>query len=150
MPLRDEAVHAAIRCAWGRDVREDLNESVVNGPRVCFVKFDGIVLMLTNGARPYCPAEYLEQALAQFPHERQKEVARGHKAFLTIDLMSPKDPPKAMKNECYRRMARLASEFVDANCLGVYIPESGHLRPCDDHVLEALRRDSPLRELEKW
>jgi hypothetical protein len=149
MPLPDEALHAAITRAWGRDVREDLKESIVNRPPICFVKFDGVVLMLTNAAKPYCPAEYLEQALAQFPDERQKRVAREHRAFLTIDLMSPKNPAKAMKNECYRRMARLASEFVGADCLGIYIPESGHMRPYDNHVMEALRSDRPLRELEK-
>jgi hypothetical protein len=150
MPLSDEALHTAVTRAWGRDVREDLNEHIVTRRRICFVKFDGIVLMLTIGARPYCPAEYLEQALAQFPDERQKRVAREHRAFLTIDLRSPKDPTKAMKNECYRRMARLASEFIDANCLGIYIPESGHMRPYDDRVMEALRSDRPLLELEKW
>jgi hypothetical protein len=148
MPLSDEALHAAVRQAWGRDVREDLNEHIINQRAIYFVKFDGIVLMLTNGAKPYCPAQYLEQALAQFPDERQKRVAREHKAFLTIDLMSPKDPTKARKNDCYRRMARLASEFVDGNCLGIYIPESGHMRPYDDRILEALRSDRPLRELE--
>lgn len=64
--------------------------------------------------------------------------------------MSPKDPAKAMKSECYRRMARLAAEFLDANCMGVYIPESGHMRPYDDCVMQALRSDHPLRELDKW
>jgi len=150
MPLPDEALHAAVTRAWGRDVREDLNEHIVNRASICFVKFVGLVLMLTNAAKPYCPAEYLEQALAQFPDERQKRVAREHRAFLTIDLMSPKNPGKALKNECYRRMARLASELIDANCMGVYIPESGHMRPYDDHVIEALRSERPLRELEKW
>jgi hypothetical protein len=150
MLLPDEVLHAAITRAWGRDVREDLNEHIVTGATICIVKFDGVVLILRNTAKPYCPAQYLEQALAQFPDERQKRVASEHKAFLTIDLLSPKDPTKAKKNECYRRMAHLASEFVDANCLGIYIPESGHMRPYDDHVMEALRSDRPLRELEKW
>lgn len=94
--------------------------------------------------------EYLEQALAPFPDGRQKRVAREHKAFLTIDLMSPKDPTKAMKDKYYRRMALFASEFADSNRLGIYIPETGHMRPYDDHVIEAPRSDRPLRELEKW
>ena len=58
--------------------------------------------------------------------------------------MSPKNPGRKMKHECYRRMARLASEFVDANCLGIYIPESGHMRPHDEHVIDALRSNRPL------
>jgi hypothetical protein len=47
-------------------------------------------------------------------------------------------------------MARLASEFVDGNCLGIYIPETGHMRPYDEDVIKALRSDRPLREIEKW
>ena len=122
----------------------------MNRPPISFVKFDGVALMLTNVAKPYCPAQYLEQALAQFPDERQKRVAHEHKAFLAIDLRSPKDPGRTVKNACYRRMVSLASEFVDANCLGIYIPETGHMRPNDEHVIDALRGDRPLRELEKW
>jgi len=148
--LTDERIHTAIARAWGRDVRDDLNEHIVNRPPICFVKFDGVVLLLTNGAKPYCPPEYLEQALAQFPEERQKKVAREHQAFLTIDLLSPKNPTRATKRQCYRRMARLASEFVDENCLGIYIPETGHMRPYDEDVIKALRSDQPLREIEEW
>ena len=150
MPLPSDALHAAVAHAWGRDTREDLKESIVNRPPISFVKFEGIMLMLTNGTKPYCPDEYLEEAVAQFPDERQKRVAREHKAFLTIDLLGPKNPTKAIKNDCYHRMAHLASEFVDANCLGVYIPENGYMRPYDDQIIEALRSDCPLRELEKW
>ncbi len=90
--LTDERIHTAIARAWGRDVREDLNEHVVNRPPICFVKFDGVVLLLTNGAKPYCPPEFLSQTLAQFPEERQKKVAREHQPFLTLDLLSPKNP----------------------------------------------------------
>jgi len=109
-----------------------------------------MVLHLTNASRPYCPPEYLEQALAQFRHERQKTVAREHRAFLTIDLLSPKNPSRAVKDKCYRRMASLAAELTDDNCMGVYIPESGHMRPYDCDVPRALKSDRPLREIEKW
>jgi len=52
MHLPDEALHAAVTRAWGRDVREELNEHIVNGARISFVKFDGVVLRLTNAATP--------------------------------------------------------------------------------------------------
>jgi hypothetical protein len=148
--LTEARIRTAIGLAWGRDVREDLNEHVVNRPPICFVKFDEMVLLLTNSDKPYCPAEYLEQALARFPDERQKKVARKYNAFLTIDLLNPKNPRAGMKCECYRRMAHLAAEFVDDNCLGVYIPETGHMRPYDEDVIKALRSEQPLREIEKW
>lgn len=148
--LTEERIRTAIGLAWGRDVREDLNEHVVNGPPICFVKIYEMVLLLTNSDKPCCPAEYLEQALAQFPDERQKKVAREHNAFLTIDLLNPKNPREGTKLECYRRMAHLASQFVDDNCLGVYIPETGHMRPYNKDVIKALRSERPLREIEKW
>jgi hypothetical protein len=92
MPISTDTIHQAITHAWGRDTREDLNEHVVNKRSIYLIKFDGMMLHLTNGARSYCPPQYLEQALAQFPHEQQKAVAREHKGFLTIDLLSPKKP----------------------------------------------------------
>jgi hypothetical protein len=145
----DERIHSAIVRAWGRDVREDLNEHVVNKPPICFVKFEGVILMLSNVAKPYCPAEYLEQALAAFPEAEQKAVARDHKAFLTIDLLNPKDPGWAKKRDCYRRMSRLAAELLDDNCMGVYLPETGYMRPYDEEVARALRSDRPLKEIER-
>ena len=147
--LTDEAIQGAIRTAWGRDIRKDLNEFVVTQP-LCFVKFEGIVLLLTNAGRPYCPAGMLEQALAEFPELRQKEVVREHRAFFAIDLHIPKDPGETEKRGCYRRMCSLAAEFADDNCMGVYLPEIGHLRPYDAAMIAALRSDQPLRDLQKW
>jgi hypothetical protein len=107
-----------------------------------------MALLLTNAGRPYCPPQYFEQALAQFPEERQRRIAREHKAFMTIDLLAPKNPTRTEKNNCYRRIACLAAELLDDNCLGVYIPETGYMRPNDDHILKALRSDRPLVEIE--
>ena len=135
--------------AWGRPPREALKESVVVRPPLCFINFDGMVLMLTNAGRPYCPPEHLEQALAQFPEKRQKRVAREHKAFMTIDLLAPKTPTSTERNSCYRRMAWLAAELLDDNCLGVYVPETSYMRPNDDQLLKALRSDRPLVEIER-
>jgi uncharacterized protein YegJ (DUF2314 family) len=150
MPLPDEVLHTAITRSWGRDVRKDLNEHIVNRPPICFIKFEGAVLMLSNVRKPYCPAEYLEQALSEFPELRQKKVVKEHKAFLSIDLQSPEAPRKSVKDEWYRRMCRLAAEFVDANCMGVYFPETRHLRPYDGEVKNALRSQRPLQEMTKW
>lgn len=148
--LPEEDVHAAIRCAWGRDVRKDLNEYVASKPPICFVKFEGMLLLLSNVGKPYCPPEILEQALAEFSEVRQQEVVREHKGFLTIDLHHPKDPGKKEKVECYRRMCRLAAEFVDSNCMGVYLPEIGHMRPYDPEVVSALTSKQPLEEIQRW
>ena len=148
-PLSEAQLHEAVRRAWGRDVSPDLNEHIVNKPPICFVKFSRMVLLLSSGSKPYCPPQYLEQALAQFPEERQKAVARDHKAFLTIDLLNPKRPTREEKERCYRQMGRLAAELVDDNCMGVYVPETGHMRPFDGELTAALRSDQPLKALRK-
>lgn len=147
--LPDETIHEAIRRAWGRDVSKDLNE-FVSKPPFCFVKFEGMLLLLSNARRPYCPPEMLERALAEFSEGRQREVVREHKGFLAIDLHAPKDPGKTEKLECYRRMCRLAAEFVDYNCMGVYLPEIGHMRPYDTDIISALRSEQPLEEIQEW
>jgi hypothetical protein len=148
--LSDQDVQAAVTRAWGRDVRKELNEHIVSRPPISFVKFDGIFLMLSNVSKPYCPAKYLEQALKEFPELRQKKVVKEHKAFLSIDLQNPKAPRRSVKDDCYRRMCRLAAEFVDESCLGVYFPETAHLRPNDREVKNALRSDRPLKEITNW
>jgi uncharacterized protein YegJ (DUF2314 family) len=150
MNLSDEAIHSAIEHAWKRDIREDLNEHVVNKPPICFVKFDGMMVMLSSVHKPYCPVENLDQALAEFPEMRQKKIIREHRAFLAIDLLYPENPTKTMKQECYRRMCLLAADFVDDNCMGIYLPEIGHMRPFDADVISALRSDKPLEEIQKW
>jgi uncharacterized protein YegJ (DUF2314 family) len=149
LTLSDETLHQAVTRAWGRDVSKDLNEYIAT-KSLCFIKFEEIVLLLTNTRKPYCPQQYIEQALAEFPELRQKKIVKEHRAFLSIDLLTPKSPGRSAKNGCYRRMCRLAAEFVDDNCMGVYFPETGHLRPYDSEVKDALRSESPLREVTKW
>jgi uncharacterized protein YegJ (DUF2314 family) len=149
-PLAEDTLRTAIVRAWGRDVNKGLNESVALLGSICFVNFDGMSLHLTNAPRPYCPAEYLEQALKEFPEMRQQKVVRKHKAFLAIDLLKPKNPDRKSKEACYRRIARLAAEFVDGSCLGVYLPETGHLRPYDSDLIKALQSEQPWREIEHW
>jgi hypothetical protein len=81
MPLPDEARHAAVTRSWGRDVRQDLQEHSVNRASICFVKFDGIVFVLTNAAKLYCPAEYFAQALTQSLTSGRKELLAGITPF---------------------------------------------------------------------
>jgi uncharacterized protein YegJ (DUF2314 family) len=146
--LTDEIVQVAIRNAWGRELREDLNEFVGKSP-LRFVKFEKM-LLLSNVRKPYCPPELLEEALAEFSEVRQRTVVREHRGFLAIDLHSPKNPGGTEKSECYRRMCRLAAEFVDYNCMGVYLPEIGHMRPYDADMISALRGADPVEEIQEW
>lgn len=121
-------------------MRKDLKEHVARSP-ICFVKSEGMLFLLSNVRKPYCPPEMIEQALADFSEARRREVVRKHKGFLAIDLHGPKDPERTEKLKCYRRMCKLAAEFVDGNCLGVYLPEIGHMRPYDAVVISALRSE---------
>ncbi|PYV68279.1 MAG: hypothetical protein DMG96_36850 [Acidobacteria bacterium] len=149
--LADELLHSAIVKAWGRDVREEDKEYVVNKPPVCFVKFEDIVLLINNVGKPYVTEEYKQrQASEEFREKRQLNAVMEHRAFFTVDLMHPKDPGGSVKQNCYRRMCALAAEFVDANCMAASFPETGHFRPYDGELKNVLRSDHPLKAVTQW
>jgi uncharacterized protein YegJ (DUF2314 family) len=149
--LTDERLHRAIVSAWGRDTRKDADEYVVNKPPIGFIKFEGMLLQINNVGRPYCTEEYRKhQAAEEFKEMRQLKVVLEHRAFFTVDLMHPKNPKRTVKQECYRRMCSLAAEFVDDNCMGTSFPETGHLRPYDVGLKDALRNDRPLEAITEW
>ena len=81
--------------AWGRDVRQEKNEYAVNKPPVCFVKFEGIILMVNNVGKPYVTEEYKQQyAFPGVPRETELNGRYGAPRILTVDLMYPKNPEK--------------------------------------------------------
>jgi uncharacterized protein YegJ (DUF2314 family) len=73
-----------------------------------------------------------------------------HRAFFTVDLMHPKEPSRSVKQNCYRRMCALAAEFVDDDCMAASFPETGHFRPYDSELKNALKSDQPLDALTHW
>lgn len=91
--LPNATIHAAIRRAWGRDVREDLKE-FVSKPPFCFVKFEGMLLLLSNARKPHCPPEMLEQAVAEFSEVRQRKLSASIKDFLRLTSTPQKTPEK--------------------------------------------------------
>jgi len=149
--VTDELLHGAIANAWGRDIRKEDNEYVVNKPPICFVKFEDMVLLINNVGKPYVTEEYRHQhASSEFREKRQLRAVMEHRAFFTVDLMHPKDPTRGVKQECYRRICSLAAEFVDDNCMAASFPETGHLRPYDAELKNALKSDSPLKAVTQW
>jgi len=149
--LTDELLHATIARAWGRGVRTEQNEHVVNKPPICFIKFESIILLVNNVAKPYVTEEYKrEHASQEFREKRQLKAVVEHRAFFTVDLMHPENPGRQVKQDCYRRMRSLAAEFVDDNCMAVSLPETGHLRPYDAELKRALQSDDPLAALDRW
>src|SRR5690349_63037 len=134
--LTDEMLHAAIVHAWGRDTDETQNEYVVNEKLLGFIKFEQLILMFNNVPRPY--VENKDKMAESFHERRLRNITQDHTAWMSFDLMHPGSPDVAQKQQCYRRMCRLASEFLDENCLGIYLTETGTLRPHDGTLKDAL------------
>ncbi len=150
MRLKEEHIEAAIVRAWGRALRKEDNEYVVNKPPVGFIRFEGLVLLINNISKPYVPQQYREKAVREFQELRQRKIVLEHDAWFSLDLMSPQNPKGESKADCYRRMCSLAAELLDENCMGVSFPETGHLRPFDAELKRALRSDDPLRQAMRW
>jgi uncharacterized protein YegJ (DUF2314 family) len=151
LDLTDELLHRAITSAWGRDISKEDKEYVVNKAPICFVKFEDMVLLINNAGKPYVTEEYKkEQASREFKEKRQLKAVMEHRAFFTVDLMHPKDPARTIKQACYRRMCALAAEFVDDNCMAASFPETGHFRPYDAELKNALKSERPLEAVEQW
>src|SRR5215472_10504319 len=73
--LTDDRLHAAIVKAWGRDLRPEANEYMVNKPHVYFIRFNDVVLLINNIARSYVSEEYRQQkASREFKDLRHLKV----------------------------------------------------------------------------
>jgi uncharacterized protein YegJ (DUF2314 family) len=146
--VTEERIRRAAISAWGRDLHEKTNEYIINKPPVSFVRFGDVILMVNNVSRPYVSEEYRQnQASSEFKELRQLKVVMEHQAFLTVDLMHPKNPGSNVKHSAYQQMCSLAAEFLDDNCLGISFAETGYLRPYDRHVKDSMKGDDPLREM---
>jgi uncharacterized protein YegJ (DUF2314 family) len=145
--LTDEMLHTAIVRAWGRDTDESQNEYVVNEKLLGVIRFESLMLLFNNVPRPYVDDK--DQMAESFREQRLRKITKEHTAWMSFDLMHPARPDSAQKAHCYRRMCRLAAEFIDENCLAIYLTETGTLRPHDGRLIGDLTSDQPLELIPK-
>src|SRR5438876_4511671 len=145
--LTEQRIHAAIRAVWGRGPRGD-DEYVVYQDPVSVVRMDGRMFLLNSIPQPY--GDDPQAAASVVGDLRQRKLLQEHQAWMSVDLLSPQTPKGDERDECYRYICRMAANFLDDTCLGVYFPESGNLRPHDAELQQALEDDKPLDAITRW
>ncbi len=144
MPLNKTRIDSAVVEAWGRDLQTDKNEWVVYESRNGMIRFNDIILLINNISAPYSSADFREKAMSEIKDLRQRKAILEHRAWLSVDLMYPKDASSKTRHDCYRQICSLAASLMDDNCLAASFPETGQLRVYDDDLKSALRSENPL------
>lgn len=149
VPLSKTRIDSAVVEAWGRDPQTDKNEWVVYESRNGMIRFNDVILLTNNISTPYGSADFREKAIAEIKDLRQRKAVLEHRAWLSVDLMHPKDASPNAKQACYRQMCSLAASLMDDNCLAVSFPETGQFRVYDDYLNTALRSENPLEAVKR-
>jgi len=142
-----QAVRRAATKAFGLRVGSSTDEEhfvVQLSPETMPVRVFGLPLGFICSNKRY--SEVPESDLATMD-ARLADVLRQHQGWLGLDHIGDQPPPEA-KQKVYQVIARLLSEFLDDNCLGVWCPEVDKLMFNYPGMKEALRREDPLAALE--
>lgn len=148
MQLTPESVQSAFVKVLGRDFDSSRNELVVAASPTSFVRVDGQVFMLHDMGFRY--VDDLDQSVTDARDESERQILRQHNAWFSIDCMFPQRFTNAEKENVYRRMLRLGAEFLNSDCLGIYLPESGVLVPVNALTQSTLRTENAVGFLSSY
>jgi uncharacterized protein YegJ (DUF2314 family) len=149
----DAAVIASVASkAWGADLGNGESEGADGfvgdaGPAIV-IFHDGRIFMLNSFPVPY--EDDVEKAAAQMPDLRIRASFLQHKAWFSCDAMGVDGrTPEAEVRNWYRRLGTLFAEFLDENCLLIYLPDSSLAYPINEATITALRSDDPPEALQE-
>jgi uncharacterized protein YegJ (DUF2314 family) len=135
---------------WDADLGDGSNEGVDG-----FAVNVGHIGTIRHLDRTYLvnsiPAPYFKdpETTADEIHDlRVRRLYREHRAWFSCDALidSESMPPEEI-TQWYGRLAALVSNFVNENCLLVYVPQTHELFPITDETRRALESDDPLAAL---
>jgi hypothetical protein len=116
---------------------------VLGGPLSFLVQSDRTLFVVNSVPEPYREAgsfrvsEGLDEATA-------RNVIRKHQAWLSVEVLHP----EAACTTNYRTVANVVGEFMTAECLALFHPESRTLAPAHPtETIIRLRSDHPIRAL---
>ena len=142
-PMREELLHAAAERAFKVTLpRGDPNATdfvVVNQP-TSMVKVGSWVFAVHNFPTPYM--EDYRHAAEEIRELRLRHAIESHRAWLSVDLLNK--PEGAQDQRVYQMIGRLLAEFDDGQCLALFWPSRGNLRPYDQSMIDHLRGEHPL------
>jgi uncharacterized protein YegJ (DUF2314 family) len=137
--------------AWDADLGDGSGEGE-DGFVVCSGPFNTIV----HGGRAYLlnsiPAPYVDdpqQAAESIVDLRTRQLFSEHRAWFSCDALWVDHRSSAeLIAECYRELARLFAEFLDENCLLIYLPDTRKAYAINEDTERALLADDPLAALD--
>ncbi|MDY7108143.1 MAG: DUF2314 domain-containing protein [Planctomycetota bacterium] len=135
-----EAVERAFNVTLPRGDPEATSFVVVERPS-SMVKVESWVFVVHNFPTPYM--EEYQRAAEEIPELRLRRAVEAHRAWLSVDLLHK--PEGAQDQQVYQMIGRLLAEFDDGDCLALYWPSRGNLRPYDQSMLDHLRGQHPLK-----
>jgi uncharacterized protein YegJ (DUF2314 family) len=99
------------------------------------------------------PAPYVEnpqEAAESIGDLRTRRLFREHRAWFSCDSLGVdgRTPSEEVAEE-YRRLGKLFSEFLDENCLLIYVPETQHAWPINEETERALTAANPIAALQE-
>jgi hypothetical protein len=93
-------------------------------------------LSFLNYTKPYGEDDLGRDFGESLPLESQRRAWFQHKAWTAVDYSKRGTDPERR----YAVLARLCTEMVNRNCLGVYLPRERRLIPNDGSLLQELHR----------
>jgi uncharacterized protein YegJ (DUF2314 family) len=142
-PLNKVVLHAAAERAFNvtlpRGDPQARNFVLFNQP-TSMVSVKGWVFAVHNFPSPYM--EDYQRAAAEIPELRLRRAVESHRAWLAVDLLHK--PAGEPDQQVYPMIGRLLAEFADEDCLALYWPARGNLRPYDASMADTLRSEHPL------
>ena len=147
---------AVLASTAGRVWNADLGDGSAEGEDG-FVVCGGPLNTIVHNDRPYLvncmPCPYVEdpQSVSEtIVDTRLCRLFREHQAWFSCDALWVDESTTAKEiSECYRRLATLFAQFLDENCLLIYLPDTSRAYSINDETDRALMSDDPLAALQE-
>jgi uncharacterized protein YegJ (DUF2314 family) len=108
----------------------------------------GRAYLINSFARPYF--DDVDAVADSIPDLRIKQLIREHSAWCSFDAMGVNaKTPETEVAELTRRLAKLFAQFLDEDCLLIYVPDTQRTYPVNDETQQALLADDPLTALQE-
>lgn len=136
--------------AWHADLGDGSAEGedgfAVGGGAINTILHDNRPYLVNCLPRPY--VDDIDAVCETIVDLRVRELFCEHKAWVSFDSMSidESSTPEEITAE-YGKLAKLLEEFLDENCLLIFVPEAQHAYPINEETRRALQSDDPLAAL---
>ena len=112
------------------------------------IMHDGRMFLINSFPKPY--TEDPEKAAEGIGDLRIRELFRQHRAWFSCDAMGVDGRTSEEEVlDWYQRLGKLFAEFLDENCLLIFLPDSALAYPINEDTEKALRSQDPIRALQE-